>query len=69
MLKSNLKAMLEQRKISMRELSRRIDYRFETIRQLCNNNIKQLPVELIERICEELNCDVSDLFVLEKDAR
>lgn len=67
MLKSNLKEMLEARRMSIREFSRKIDFRFESVRQLCNNELTRLPVELIERVCKELNCTPNDLFTITKE--
>lgn len=64
MLQSNLKQLLDSRRMSIREFSRRIDFRFESVRQLCNNELTRIPVELIERVCEELNCTPNDLFTL-----
>jgi DNA-binding Xre family transcriptional regulator len=65
-LRSNLAHILEQRRMSMRELARRVDYRFDTVRQLCNSESVRIPVELIERVCQELNIGITDLFTLEK---
>lgn len=64
-LRSNLKAMLDERKMSMREFANRIDYRFESVRQLCRNELLRIPVDLIERVCVELNCGVGELFTME----
>lgn len=65
-LQSNLKEMLDQRRLSMREFANRIDYRFESVRQLCRNELLRIPVELIERTCTELDCTISDLFTVNK---
>ncbi|GAB4073264.1 hypothetical protein GCM10028778_08120 [Barrientosiimonas marina] len=62
MIKSNLKELLHSRDISIREFSRRIGYRYESVRQLYQGNNDRIPVPLVERICKELNCDVGDLF-------
>lgn len=67
MLQSNLKDLLHNRRLTIREFSRMIDYRFETVRQLYNNEILRVPVELIERVCVELNCTPNDLFTIVKD--
>lgn len=64
MLQSNLKSILTLKGITIREFSRRIDYRFETVRQLANNELARLPVELIERTCIELNVTLNELFTI-----
>jgi DNA-binding Xre family transcriptional regulator len=67
MLKSNLKELLYARRLSIREFARMIDFRFETVRQLYNNEIYRIPIELIEKVCIELNCTPNDLFTIVKD--
>jgi putative transcriptional regulator len=65
-LRTRLKRILEQRGLSIRGFARMIDYRYESVRQFVNNESVQIPVELVERICEALSIDVSDLFYLER---
>lgn len=62
MLKSNLEELLNERGLSIREFARRIDYRFESVRLLYNNEMARIPTELIERCCRELDCSISELF-------
>lgn len=62
MLQVHLKAILNVRKISIREFSKRINYRFETVRKFHNGELERIPVELLKRACRELNCDISDLI-------
>lgn len=61
---SNLKEILENKGISIRQFSKDIDYRFESVRKLCNNELERLPVELLERVCLELDIDISELLKL-----
>ena len=69
MLKSNLKDLLHQRRLSIREFSRMIDYRFDAVRLLHNNDLKRIPADLIERVCIELNCTPGDLFTVVKEGK
>jgi DNA-binding Xre family transcriptional regulator len=69
MLQSNLKDLLHSRRISIREFSRMIDYRFDAVRLLHNNELKRIPAELIERVCIELNVTPGDLFTVVKEER
>lgn len=68
-LQSNLKALLDRRRISIREFARMIDYRFETVRLLYNNELTRVPIELMERICTELNCTLNDLFTVVQEPK
>lgn len=63
-MKSNLKEMLDSRRIPIRVFAKQIDYRFESVRQLYHGTTKRIPVDLIERACRELNCGISDLLTL-----
>ena len=66
-LRSNLKPMLDERGVTIRKFAVRIDYRFESVRQLCNVELdgKRLPVALIEATCQELECDICDLLAFD----
>lgn len=66
-LHSNLQALIDERRITIRELATRIDYRFESVRQLCKNELVRIPVELVERVCSELNVDIADLFTVDRN--
>src|SRR4051794_7641752 len=68
MIKSNLKELLDGQKMSIRELAIRIDYRYESVRKLYNNVSIQVQLDMIERICLGLNCEVGDLFTIVKDS-
>jgi DNA-binding Xre family transcriptional regulator len=68
MLQSNLKELLHSRRISIREFSRMIDYRFDAVRLLHNNELKRIPAELIEKTCIALNVTPGDLFTVIRDS-
>jgi len=61
-IKSNLKELLEERKISIRQLAKDIDYRFESVRKLYNDEMERLPKDLIYRVCMYLEIEISDLL-------
>lgn len=63
-IKSNLKELLDAKRLTIREFSRMIDYRFESVRQLYNNDSKQVPLVLIERVCLELRITPGELFTV-----
>ena len=62
MLKSNLRAMLAQHNLTQSKLSELTGIRPGTITNIVNNNIKQIPVEAVCKICKLLNCDIGDLW-------
>jgi len=61
---SNLKNLLNERNLSIRQVSKDINYRFETVRQLYNDETKHYPKELITKLCEYLDVPLEDLLKL-----
>jgi len=62
MIKSDLKRILDARDISIRQLARDIDYRFESVRKLYNDELERLPVELLGRVCDYLDIEINELL-------
>lgn len=62
MLKSRLKVLLAEHDMTQSKLSELTDIRPGTITNIVNNNIKQIPVESVCKICELFNCDIGDIF-------
>jgi putative transcriptional regulator len=66
-INSNLKAILDSRGLSIRKVSNDIDYRFETIRRMYNNDLQHYPKDLIDRLCSYLEIGVEDLLEYKKE--
>ena len=62
MLKSKLKVLLALNDTNQRKLALKTGIREATINAIANNKIKQIPVDAIEKICEEFHCDIGDIF-------
>ena len=60
MLKSKLKVLLAMHDMNQKQLAELTGVRPQTITNIVNNKIKQIPVEALDSICEVLNCDVCD---------
>ncbi len=67
MIKSKLKHVLIERKMTQTELVKRTGIRQPTISAIANDSIKTLPISVIDRMCKELNCNVGDLFEYVED--
>lgn len=63
-VKSNLKAILDERKITIRELEKMTGLPFETLRRLYNDDTKQYQRDTIGRVCEVLSITIGDLLLL-----
>lgn len=62
MIKFTLKVQLAMKEMSQKELSEATGIRPSTISAICNNKIKHLPVEAIDKICNELECNPEDFI-------
>lgn len=63
-VKSNLKQILDDRGLSIRRVANDIDYRFESVRQLYNDENKNFPRELLTKLCVYLNIKPGELLIL-----
>lgn len=62
MIRSNLKALADGRGVSVRQLARDIDYRFETVRLMYNDELERYPRELLDRLCAYFDCEINNLL-------
>jgi DNA-binding Xre family transcriptional regulator len=64
-VRSNLKEILDERGLSIRQVARDINYRFESIRQMYNNETDRFNRELLTKLCDYLQVDIGDLIKLD----
>ena len=62
MMKSRIKVMLAMREMTQLELVARTGVRQPTISALCTGKAKHIPIDVLDKICEVLDCQPSDLF-------
>ncbi|WPP27682.1 helix-turn-helix transcriptional regulator [Bacillus subtilis] len=67
MIKSNLKPILDEKKISIRQLSRDIDHEYPTVRKLYNDEMERYPRELLGKVCTYLSIELHELLLFQKD--
>ena len=58
--------LLEERKMTVFQLARIADIRYDVIRKYYNNEIIRYDSNVLARICYSLNCDVSEVIKYEK---
>lgn len=68
MIKFKVKVMLAIRDMTQKELAQRTGIRPPTISAICTGTIKQIPVDVLDRICAALDCQPSDLMEYVKEA-
>lgn len=66
-VKSNLKSILDDKEMSIRQLSSETGITFETLRRLYNDDTKQYQRDTIGKVCEVLDIEIQDLLLLVKD--
>ncbi|WP_062105206.1 helix-turn-helix domain-containing protein [Bacillus niameyensis] len=62
-----LNEILEDKKLSHREFSRMTGIRHPSISEMCNNQTKRIPLENLAKICEILDCEITDVLELRKE--
>ena len=66
MIKIKLKAVSADRGIMQKELVERTGIRQPTLSAMNNNIVKHIPLDVLDKLCAELNCQPGDLLVYEK---
>lgn len=66
-IRINLDQLLKAKGYSHREFSRMTGIRHPSISEMCNNATKRIPLENLAKICEALECEISDILILEKE--
>ena len=61
-LKFKLKLLLAMKGMTQKKLAELTGVRPPTISAICTNSIKELPVGVIERICQALDCQPGDIM-------
>lgn len=62
-----LDEILTQRNISQHELSRMAGIRQPSINEMCRNQTVRLPLDNLAKICDVLNCEITDILELQKE--
>lgn len=63
-IRSNLRSIADARGLSIREIARDIDYRFESVRQLYNDEMERYPRDLIAKLCVYFDVTAAELLPL-----
>jgi putative transcriptional regulator len=66
MVHSNLKKILDERQLSIRQVAKDINHRHESVRQLYNDELERYPRELLTKLCEYLKVTPGDILTYDK---
>ena len=67
MVKFKVKVILAMREMTQKELAEKTGIRPPTISAICTGTIKHLPVDVLDRICDVLDCQPGDIIEFVKD--
>ena len=62
MIKFRVKVMLALREMTQKELAEKTGVRPPTVSAICTGTAKHIPVTVLDRFCEALNCQPGDLI-------
>lgn len=62
MIHSNLKAIADKAEKSIRQIAKDTGYRYETVRQMYNDESKHYPRDMLDALCKYLECSPGDLL-------
>lgn len=63
---SGVKVMLARRKMTQKQLAEVTGIRPPTISKICLGTIDRLPIDVLDRICDALDCQPADLMEFTK---
>jgi putative transcriptional regulator len=61
-IKFKVKVMLAIREMTQKELAEKTGIRPPTISAICTGTIKHLPVDVLDKICDVLDCQPADII-------
>lgn len=67
MIQVNLDVMLAKRKMSLSELSERVDISLANLSILKNNKCRAIRFSTLDAICDALDCQPSDILAYVKE--
>lgn len=62
MITFNVKNKIKDCGFTQLEFAKKTGIRLETVSNLCTGKTKQIPVEVLNKLCEALNCKPGDLL-------
>ncbi|QIW82206.1 helix-turn-helix domain-containing protein [Bacillus tequilensis] len=63
MIKSNLKLIIDERKM---QLSRDVVHEYPTVRKLYHDEMERYQRDLLDKVCTYLNIELQELLIFEK---
>ena len=62
-----LREILDQKRKSIYQLNKETGIASSTLSRICNNKTSAIEFSVLDKICEALDCSVSDILIPEKN--
>ena len=59
--------LLDEKKISKNKLSQDTETDYKVVTRYINGDLTRLDINILERLCNYLDCDISDIIELKKN--
>lgn len=69
MLKLNLNNVLKDKEVSLFKLSKDTNITYSVLHRYQKGGLQRVDLSVLDRICNTLNCDISDLLEFENDKK
>ncbi len=66
MIKCNLSRIMGEKKLKISDLSRDTGINRGTITRMYQETAERIELDVLDKLCDHLNCNVSDLFEFQK---
>lgn len=67
MIQMNIKNLLKEKGKTKYWLVKQMEYNYQSISDIMNNTTKAIRFETIEKLCNVLDCQPNDLFIITKE--
>lgn len=66
-IKVNLKDIMDEKNITINQMSRLSKLRYETVRKYYKEEVYLLDIDVLTKFCYFLDCEIDDLLVYNKE--
>lgn len=67
-MKIKLRELLDKKHKSIYQLNKETGIASSTLSRICNNKTSSIEFSVLDKICEALDCNVSDILIPEKNS-
>ena len=65
-IRCRLKKLMKQKHISIYELSRLADIKYDVLKRYCSDDIIKFDANILSKLCYSLECEIDDILQYER---